>query len=396
MNIRHALIVFKKELKDMFRDKKTIISSVLIPIIIFPIMYGIIGLSQKNVTENIQENGIKIAIEAESGDSSIVGYLKGIKELRMVDVDNPDKAIEDGTILAVIYIGKDFDNAIKSNTPAPITIQYDDSNQSSLMAFSMIKEIIGQYSSGIVAKRLQDKGIEPSILNPVSIVEKRTTPGEEGSGASMMIFSMLVPLMLAIYAATSVLPSATDNGAGEKERGTLEPLLSTQANRLSILTGKYFAITVAGFIGTMASMMGLFVAQQFNPELLGKGRDIPLSSIAVVALAALCLTLIFAALELAVSIYARSFKEAQTYLSPITIIAMLPAFAVFMMDPKNISLVYFNIPLINLVCVIKELISGIVNPLHMLLAFGWGVVYIFIAIAFARRMFNKEAVIFRV
>jgi sodium transport system permease protein len=66
------------------------------------------------------------------------------------------------------------------------------------------------------------------------------------------------------------------------------------------------------------------------------------------------------------------------------------------MDPKNISLVYFNIPFINLICVIKELIVGIINPLHILLAFGWGIVYIVIAIAFARHMFNKESVVFRV
>lgn len=396
MNLKHISIVFRKELTDMFRDKKTIISSILIPIIIFPIMYGFMGFSQKKMVSDVEKNGINIAVRADSNNSSIEQYIKSSKGLNIINVDDPDKAIEKGTVLAVVFIGKDFDDAIKSGKPAPITLQYDDSNQSSLMAVGTVRGVIDQYSSEIVSKRLQDKGIDPSIMKPVAVTEKRATPGEEGSGIGMMIFSMLLPLMLAIYSATSVLPAATDNGAGEKERGTLEPLLTTQANRLSLLTGKYFAITVAGIIGTMASMLGLFIAQQLSPEMLGTGKQLPLSSIIVVALAAICLTLIFAALELAISILARSFKEAQTYLSPITILAMLPAFAVYMMDPKNISIVYFNVPFINLVCIIKELIVGIYNPLHILLSFGWAVVYITVALLFARYMFNKESVIFRV
>lgn len=396
MNIKHVLIVFRKELKDMFRDKKTIISSILIPIIIFPIMYGLMGFSQQKTMEDVQKNGVKIGIISESADASIIGYLKNSEELRIVDIGNPEEAIQKGTVSAVITVDKGFDENINTDNQASLSIQYDDSSQSSIMAVDIVKGIIGQYTSSLVAKKLEARGIDPVILTPVNISEKGITPGEEGSGIGAMIFAILVPLMLAIYAATSVLPAATDNGAGEKERGTLEPLLTTQANRLSILTGKYFAITISGIIGTMASMLGLFIAQQFNPEMLGKGKAIPLTSIAIIALAAISLTLIFAALELAVSMFARSFKEAQTYLSPITILAMLPAFAVYMMDPKNISLVYFNIPFINLICVIKELISGVYNSFHILLAFGWGIVYIVISIGFARHMFKKETVIFRV
>jgi sodium transport system permease protein len=149
-------------------------------------------------------------------------------------------------------------------------------------------------------------------------------------------------------------------------------------------------------VGTAASMVGLFIAQSFNPEMLGKGKALPPSAILIVALAAISLTLIFGALELAISVYARSFKEAQTYLSPITILAMLPAFAVYMMDPKNISIVYFNIPIVNIICIIKEMIVGVYNPVHIALSFGWGLVYIIAAALFARHMFRKESVVFRV
>lgn len=395
--MKHVLIVFKKEIIDMFRDKKTIISSILIPIIIFPLIYGFMGSSQKKVENDAEEKGIEIALESESQDISIVKYLSKVKKLKIIKTDDSQKALEKGTIKAIIFVGKDFDSAIMNGRPAPLTIQYDDSNQSSLMAAETIRNIVGSYSSSVIAQRLKERGIDPEILNPVDIKEKKTSEQKDnGGGVGLMIFSMLIPLMLAIYAASSVLPAATDNGAGEKERGTLEPLLSTQVNRLSLLMGKYLAITAAGIIGTFASMIGLFLAQKISPEILGEGGTFSIPMMLIVAMATICLTLIFAALELAISIYARSFKEAQTYLSPITILAMVPAFAVYMMDPKNIPLVYFNIPIANIICVIKELIAKVFNPLHIALGFGWAIVYIAISIYFAKEMFNKESVIFRV
>lgn len=395
MNFSHVMIVFKKELVDMFRDKKTIISSILIPMLLFPVMYGFIGLSQKKISNDAEKKGTSIAIITEDSASSISDFLKSSKELKVINVDNPDKAIEKGTVKAVIYIGSGFDESIEKGGTAPVTVQYDDSNESSMMAAQMIRGLISQYSSAIVSKRLQAKGIDPKIINPVDIKEKVTTP-EGSSGVGTMIFTMMLPLMLAIYSATSVLPAATDNGAGEKERGTLEPLLTTQASRMSLLAGKYFAITIAGIIGTMSSMIGLFIAQRYNPELLGQGMSLPVWMVAVIALAAVCLTLIFAALELAISVYARSFKEAQTYLSPITILVMIPAFAVYMIDPKNIPVAFFSIPIVNLICIIKELLIGIYNPIHIMIGFGWGILYVAGATFFARYMFSRESVIFRV
>ncbi|HBM80321.1 MAG TPA: ABC transporter permease, partial [Clostridiaceae bacterium] len=323
MNLKHVFIVFKKELIDMFRDKKTIISSILIPILIFPVMYGFMGFSTKKLIKDTQEKGIEVAIKAEDNNSSIVKFLKERKELKIVDADDAVGALRKGTVKVIIFVGSGFDDAVKDGKPVPLTVQYDDTNQTSTMGEGMVREIIGQFSSEIVSQRLQEKGIDPAIINPVNIIEKKLGPqNNQDNGMGLMIFSMLLPLMLAIYSASSVLPAATDNGAGEKERGTLEPLLTTQANRLSLLMGKYFAITVAGIIGTLASMVGLFIAQKFNPEILGQGNVFSISTVIIIALATVSLTLIFAALELAVSIYARSFKEAQTYLSPITIVAM--------------------------------------------------------------------------
>lgn len=190
--------------------------------------------------------------------------------------------------------------------------------------------------------------------------------------------------------------AAIDLGAGEKERGTLEPLLTTQASRMQLLFGKLCAIAVMGIIGTVASLTGLMIAFKNSPDFFGNANlSLSVGSIALIGLTAIVLNMIFASLELAISIYAKSFKEAQTYLTPITVIGMMAAYGTYMLDVKSASPMLYNVPLVNIVLILKEFIIGVYNPLHISITFAWAVVYILASILFARYMFSREEVIFR-
>ena len=125
------------------------------------------------------------------------------------------------------------------------------------------------------------------------------------------------------------------------------------------------------------------------------GLNLGPATLVLIMILPILYTMVFGALQLAISIYAKSFKEAQTYLSPITIIAMVLIYMVMMKDPKNIGMLYFNIPLTNGVCLMKEFLAGIYNYTHIAITFGWIIVYIVASISFARYMFSKEEVIFR-
>jgi sodium transport system permease protein len=157
-----------------------------------------------------------------------------------------------------------------------------------------------------------------------------------------------------------------------------------------------FAITLMGLVGTVASMIGLAISFKVSGDMFGGASLIlPVKSYILVGISALMLTMIFGAIELSISIYARSFKEAQTYLSPLTIVGMVAAFGTYMMDVKNASIFYFNIPIANMSLIMKEFILGIFNPLHIGVTFGWMLVYLVIVMLFARYMFTREDVIFR-
>ena len=394
MNIKGIGIVFKKEMKDLFRDRKTLIIGILIPLLIFPIMFGFMGKGMEKNTKQVTEN-LKIAL-TDNGNSSLGTFLKNQKSFIIIDSKDMKKDVQDGKIYVGLVIPEDFENSINEEKTSEINIMYDDTNQSSEMAKNIVASLINEaYSKEVVKSRLNSRGIDVSILNPFTIKEEIVAKDKGGMGK--LILGMILPMMLVLYAMTGPMAAATDLGAGEKERGTLEPLLTTQTSRMNLLFGKLLAITVMGVIGSVASLIGVFLGFKSGGGMFGGDVSlvIPINTLIMIGLCTILLTMVFGALELSISIYARSFKEAQTYLSPLTIIGIIAGYGTYMMDVKNISIAVLNIPLVNIVIVIKELISGIYNPLHIGITFGWAIVYIAASVLFARYMFSREEVIFR-
>lgn len=402
MNNNIIGLVFKKEVMDIFRDKKTIIASILVPLLIFPIMFFVLGKGMAKTTEDATKD-MKIAI-VDSGNSSLREFIKGQENVIVVDSTEVHKDIKDGNLSVAIEIPKEFDEKIKGEEQISVTLIMDNASQTSSIVAGTVERFIQAYAQGIVTNRLSERNIDTQILTPINIEQK--TVKEEESGASTMILSMMLPLLLIMYCITGPIPAATDLGAGEKERGTLEPLLTTQAGRMSLLYGKFFAITLLGMITALASLVGLYISFAINPGVftgeMGANSAASALSLGIdykvfifIFIIAVLTTMVFGALELAISIYARSFKEAQTYITPLTVIGIIPIYATYMLDAKNIETFYFHIPLANVACLLKELIFGIYNYTHIGITLGWTVVYIFISLLIARTMFKKEQVIFR-
>mgnify|MGYP002409318722 CR=1 FL=1 len=392
MEFNIVMLVFKKELKDIFRDRKTIIMSVLIPIIIFPLLFTVMGFSLDKSTKQVEDN-LTVAI-IDAGNSTLTQFLSTQESLKLVDSTDMEADLREGKILVGLEVPADFDADILAERPARLVLIYDNASQPSQMAMGIVNGIVTTYSKDIVAQRLEERNISSDLLTPVQVQTKTMVSEEEGFGKFML--SLLLPLMLVIFSITGPMAAAVDLGAGEKERGTLEPLLTTNAGRLSLLWGKFAAITVMGVLSTIASMLGLFLSMQQEGGIFqGSGASVAPSTLLLIGLVTLLLTMVFGALELAISIYARSFKEAQTYISPLMMISFIPTYATYMLDAKNIETFYFHIPLANVSCILKEFLAGIYNYTHIAITFTWIIIYIVAAVLFARYMFSKEDVIFR-
>lgn len=393
MKTNVVLIVLKKELLDMFRDRKTILMSILIPMLLLPVLSFVIGKATSTSHKNVESN-LKIAV-VDKGSSNLGSFFKSQKNVKIIKSNNIKQDVKDGKILAGITIPENFDENISKDMNEKITLTYDNSSSDSMEAFDILNSYIDKYSKNIVSKRLEKRNIDSKVLTPINVAQDTIEKKESGIGKLML--NIMVPLLLILGSVGNTVAPSLDLGVGEKERGTLEPLLTTKASRMSLLWGKFLAITIVGIIVSLANLAGLFISMNQTNGMFQGANDINigLETIILIMILPILLTMVFGALGLSISIYAKSSKEAQTYLSPFTIIAVILVYATMMKDDKSIETYFFSIPIANASCLTKEFLVGIHNTAHIAITFGWMIVYIVAAISFARYMFNKESVIFR-
>jgi len=394
LKFKHVYIVLKKELKDIFRDKKTWIVTILLPALFIPIMmYIVIGGAESISEQKISDT--KIVVLDEGNNVKFINYLKSTGISIVTGLQNPKESLEKGDIRAIVVIPSDFDKNIEEGRNTDLTIQVDMSNMKSSNAENMIRGLIKEYANNIVKERLIAKGIDPKILDPIAIKTENIASQSKMAGSFL---AFIVPMLLTLWTATGGMGAAVDLAAGEKERATLEPLLTTSASRLSIMAGKYLAVTTMALISAIASLLGLFASFALNKDMAFLNADFRLSVAAIIVMfvAAFFTASIFAALELALSAYAKSFKEGQTYISPLMFIAIIPAYLVMYKMPNEIPISYFAIPVFGTISVFKELLYGIVNMTHIGIFVFSSIVYVAISIYIAALMFKQEWALFRV
>lgn len=389
-------LVFQKEIKDLFRDRKAFLSAVLLPIFLLPLIMYVFGSSLASNSNAVKE-GLKIAIVGNQ-NSSIEKVLKQDKSIQIVKVEDTKEALKSEEIYLYLDIPDDLDSKIDSKDgSANLKIYYDNTSQKSQIALSTIEAIINQYSNQKVSQRLSALKVDNNLLNPIKIEPVGVGIENQDEAHAMQFLAILLPMFVLMYAAQGGAAAATDLAAGEKERSSLEPLLSTKASRSSILIGKLGAITVMGILSTISGFIGFLVAMLLPNSLLmtDGGMVLKTNAIIVIVVLAILITLSFSALQLAVSVFAKSFKESQTYLGFLTFAPMIISYATMYLDTKGTSLVLYNVPILNAVLVMKEVIFGVYDSIHLALTFGWSIVYIVLAVLLARYMFNREDVLFR-
>lgn len=386
--------VLKKELLDISRDRKALLVAVLLPIILYPIMFKFISSTADNIQKDVEKQ-INIAIEGDY-NSSISTFLRDQSNIQLPKTEDNTKSLKNGDIQAIIVIPDDFDNRISTEKDSKIEILYDEDSNKSITAVQFISNIFEQYKQSIIESNLAANGLDTSILNPFQIESKSgLSATDDHTGLSSMLLGML-PSLLIIFMLSSTLAMATDLGAGEKEKSTFEPLLSTPANRMSILWAKIASLCVISLIALGANMIALtFSLNTFISDSESIGITLSSSTIIGIIIVAIFVLITLSALQMAISLYARSSKEAGTYLSGITFPVFILAYFPIMMDAKNLSTGLLNIPITNAVCLMKEFLVGIFDIKHIIIVLTWHIIYVIASILFAKFMFSREEVIFR-
>ncbi len=363
--------VYLKEIRCLLRDKRTMLLNTLIPLVLGP---GLLYFSF-HASMQVTLTAPKISpVSVLRKDTKLARFLHE-KGYPLISGQPYESLLKNETVLChVEEQGNEID------------IYYNPSSTKSTAVSELLKQYLADYGLQVTKQNMEQAGISIQLLFEPEIM---TRPIETGQTASIII--MLFPLMVLSYGVMGVLNIAGDLGVGEKVKGTLEPLLSTGAKRSSLVTGKFFAISSMGIYSSLCAVLGLFFL-----SLLLKSSGFMSFSATLWMLLIVGLTSAFlAAVGLLLSIISRNFRESSTYTTLLSVLMGLPSIFSFNLNPYTVTRNQLHIPFYNVVCVIKELIVGMIQLEHLLLVLFWLLVYIGVFLCMTIRAFYDEKVLFK-
>ena len=391
--MKNISIIIRKETKDLLRDKRTLMTMVVIPLLLFPLIFSIMGKIMSNQIKKEQEKVLTVGV-ADSGNASALLQLfegkKGIKIIKYQDAAGFDSLIQAGKIDGAIVIAQGFDSNVASMKTGQVTLRYKSANWG---VKDRLMEMIGIYKNTLTTERLARLGIEKSAVEPVEVIIQDVSTAREKFGKTV---GGMIPYMLIIFSFMGCMYPAIDLFTNEKERGTLETILVTPASRLEILFGKMAVVAFIGFCSALLSIVGLsFGLKQFSQglpdDIIGTlANFIEPGNAIMLLLMIIPLMIFFAGLLTLVTTYAKSYKEAQSIISPLTIVIILPA-VVGLSPGIELTALTAIIPITNISLATKEIISGTINYSLYGLVLGSLLLYAGLSVLAASFWFGKES-----
>ena len=391
--------IFKKELTDVLRDKRTLFFMIVIPVIVMPLIFiGSIKF-QEYQSKKSDEKVLNIGLINKTSDSQIRDYLldqKGVYLVEDIDLDSLELGIKNDSLQGGLYIHKNFINDISANAMGKVEVYYKSSDLMS-KAKNRINNALEIYKNKIVSERLSQFNVDKDLLEPLDIINKDISTKKETIGKAV---GGLIPYMLVIFIFLGAMYPAIDLGAGEKERGSLETLLSSPATKFEITVGKLMVVSLAGMVSGLISVIGISVPFYFIGNIPDQIKSTVIEIISPFIIVSVIILMIpiaifFASMLLSISFYARSFKEAQSLMGPLNIIIIVPL--MLTLGPGiEIDHITALIPLINVGLLTKEILAGSAQPIYFIETLFSLLFFAAIGIRFSVYWFNKENTIFRV
>ena len=377
----NLLFVLKKELREMFRDKKSLAMMLIIPFMIPLLVLGMSALFEAQMNRDISEyNTIGINYEPEKVEQEI------IKNTNIVTVyDTKEKLVEkynNGEI--DLYITKENNN---------YTINGSD-NEISSLATILAETYLNTYKEYLQNEYLINNNIDANnVLNIINI-NKNISEQENYFANYITVYAFLFIIMAITVSATY---PATDATAGEKERGTLETLLTFPIKSKDIILGKFFSVSlssiITGIISLILTIVSLFIAKDMFTIYQNANLMLPLSSIIYAIVTIIAYSLLISGLCIAIASKSKSFKEAQSALTPLTFISFFPSMIAFMVNLEN-SAIYSIIPFLNYTMIFTDLVNGNFDILNIVLMLISTVVIIAIVLKVIIKQYKSENILF--
>jgi sodium transport system permease protein len=402
VNWRNIAVVYRKELTDSLRDRRTVISMVVVPILLMPMLTIFVGVLSARLIGRAMQQVPSVMIIGGENSPQIVAALRALSDVQIVPAGSDyAQQIVDKKIRAAVELPSDFDAIIAREGTASVRIDMYQGEINSGFSADKLQKFFRDFRDRAIRERLQARHLPGELADPLRVEERNVAPPEKVGG---VVLGGLVPYFVIILSLTGTMYPAMDLTVGEKERGTIETILCSPISRISLVLGKFLMVLTASLstaalaIGSMALTLAAaskMVGGMAHISGMGLEFKISLSAVFWVFLMIVPLALLFSAALLAISLFARNFKEAQSYLSPLTIVVVAPAI-VSVLPGVELNAGMSLIPILNTSLVSKEIVSGTYHWGYIALIFGSSCVYAAVALWVAIRLFQREEVLFRV
>jgi sodium transport system permease protein len=382
-----AWTVFLKEVTENLRDRKTVINALvmgpLLGPIFFAIMMGFIITKQLDSAEK----PLEIPVVGAEHAPNLVAWLERQSVVVKPAPADIEAAIRGREARAVLVIPADYAEHWRKGETAQVMLQFDSSDQDGRAPVARITGLLEAYARTQSALRVAARGLHPAVLSPVVVASRDLASTQQRAG---QLLSFL-PYLLVLGAFLGGMYLAIDTTAGERERQSLEPLLANPATRAQIVLGKLGATFGFAMVSMMLSLVAFAIAFQYIPlDRLGMKIEFGSGLILRSGLLMVPLVMVFAALQTIVAAYAKSYREAQTYLSLLMLLPMLPS-VMLMINPMKAEMWMAAVPLLSQNVLIMELARGeVVELARFALSFGASLVLAAALVWVAVRIYHRE------
>ena len=400
MSLRNVGIVYRKELTDSLRDRRTLVSMIVIPLLVFPVMMlGFSYLAVKLVGQAKKEVPQIMVLGGEDSPKVMAG-LRNLDTIEIVP-PAPDyvEQISNKKIRAAVEIPKGFDAALERNEKTTIKIYMYEGEIKSSFAADRVEKFFSELREKTARDRLEARKLPVSLLKPFDIEQKNVAPPEKVGGS---MFGGLIGYMVILLCMTGAMYPAIDLTAGEKERGTMETILCSPVERTHLVLGKFLMVLTASLASAVLSVISMgvsFLGVSKLGSLESGGRSpfqMSINPKAVLAVFGMVLPMavLFAAALMTIALFAKSYKEAQSYLTPMTFLVVIPAVA-SLLPGVELNAKLALVPVLNTSLVSKEILTGTYHWNYIALIFLSSCAYAAAAMFIAVKMFQREDVLFR-
>ena len=399
MNYKQLKTLYKKEIMDVIRDKKTILTMVVLPVILYPVLFLVIMQVMTMINNSQQERTYYIAyaqVEEENRKALndwIAGEEDGLSYIiKEVESDNPKEDLEKENIDAYI-------TASITDSQVVYEIHYLSAVTNSSTVSDMLEEEIDAYGKKIAEENAAAQGLDvKKVLYPVTSTLADQSSNESSIGS---ILGSIIPFLLITSILMGAMYPAIDATAGEKERGTLETLLTLPVGNMELIMSKFLSVATIAVVSVFINVLSMggiaaYLYATINSLSEGAGAFSLGSFVPAILISIVCIiafALFMSAVVMCICAFAKSFKEANNYVTPLTLVVLLTAYIGFIPNVE-LSATTAIIPVANICLLMKNLLVFKYDFALILMVLLSNVIYAFVAVWFLGKIYNSESILF--